>query len=130
MVIQKAALSLAAAMAVTLLAGCATSSKAVAPATAPAAPATAQAPAENADPMAGMDKKFRDAAKSYQVVKRDDKTLYCRREMSIGSNIATMRCLTEGELRNQIQVTEELEARTRKGGGGNCTRLGNCGGGG
>ena len=91
------------------------------PAAAPNGAATAETEAASA-----MEKKFRDAARSYKVVQRDGKTLYCKREKVIGSTIPTMQCLTEAQLRIQVENTEELKRRMNRG-GGPCVQTGGCG---
>jgi hypothetical protein len=112
-----------------LLAACAT-----APAT-PAAPAQAAAPGPaaaataEADTAAGLEKKFQDAARSYKVVQRDGKTLYCKREKVMGSTIPTLQCITEAQLRIQVENTDELRQRMRNRAGG-CVQTGGCTGGG
>jgi phosphate-selective porin len=112
-----------------LLAACAT-----APAT-PAAPAQAAAPGPaaaataEADTAAGLEKKFQDAARSFKVVQRDGKTLYCKREKVMGSTIPTLQCITEAQLRIQVENTDELRQRMRNRAGG-CVQTGGCSGGG
>jgi hypothetical protein len=81
------------------------------------------------DTASAMEKKFQDAARSYKTVQRDGKTMYCKRERVIGSTIPTMQCLTEAQLRNQIEATEEIKKRMRRG-GGPCVQTGGCAGGG
>lgn len=119
-----------------VLAGCATQPAAEAPV--PAAPATAAvaalppvAPADEARPEADaasqLEKKFRDAAKSYRVVQKDGKTLYCKKEKVIGRNIPTVQCITESQLRLQVEQMDDLRERMR--GSAKCT-LGRSGAGG
>ena len=119
-----------------IIAACATEPKAsqvAAPAVA-ATPAVAPVPAAapngaaaaETEAASAMEKKFRDAARSYKVVQRDGKTLYCKREKVIGSTIPTMQCLTEAQLRIQVENTEELKRRMNRG-GGPCVQTGGCG---
>ena len=120
------------------LAACATEPSAAQPAATPAAVAnpspavTAAAPndAAAAESLAatGLEKKFRDAARSYKMVQRDGKTLYCKREKVLGSTIPTMQCLTEAQLRLQVENTDEIKKRMNRG-GGPCVQTGGCGGG-
>ena len=56
-----------------------------------------------------MEKKFQDAARSYKTMQKDGKTMYCKREKVLGSTIPTMQCLTETQLRNRVEATEELQ---------------------
>jgi hypothetical protein len=76
-----------------------------------------------------LEKKFQEAAKGYRVVQKDGRTLYCRREKVLGSTIPTMQCLSEAQLRLQVENMEELRGRMRSspkctlgrdGGGGGC----------
>jgi hypothetical protein len=124
--------SLALGACVALMSACASqpaSQPAAAPAPAPApasAPAPANAaPATEADTASAMEKRFQETARSYKTVERDGKTLYCKREKTIGSTIPTMQCHTETQLRNQIEATEELKKRMRRG-GGNCAQSTGC----
>jgi hypothetical protein len=131
MALNKTFLSLTAGLSITLLAACAsqpaTTPTAQAPAPAPAASQPA-AKANEADAASAMEKKFQETARSYKTVQKDGKTLYCKREKVIGSTIPTMQCLTETQLRNQIEATEELKKRMRRG-GGPCVQTGGCAGG-
>lgn len=113
-----------------LLAACAAEPPAAAapvPAAAPP-PAPAAATAE-ADTAASLEKKFQEAARSYKVVQKDGKTLYCKREKLISSTIPTLQCITEAQLRNQVENTDELRQRMRNRAGG-CVQTGGCSGGG
>ncbi|HEU5135961.1 MAG TPA: hypothetical protein VFU13_12500 [Steroidobacteraceae bacterium] len=128
--------SIAAGLCVALLAACASQPAtsdapgATAPAPVQTAPATPTPAAQNeADTAATLEKKFQDAAKGYKVVQRDGQTLYCKREKVIGTTIPTMQCLTEAQLRNQVENMEELRGRMRS--GAKCTLgPGGCSGGG
>jgi len=103
--------------------------------TPPAQPAPATKPAPQAaatteaDTAAGLEKKFQDAARSYKVVEKDGKTMYCKREKVMGSTIPTMQCITETQLRNQVENTDEIKNRMRNRAGG-CVQTGGCTGGG
>jgi hypothetical protein len=124
---------------ITLLAGCATSSSTpsatASPPPAPAAaPAAAPAPAavnngagaaEN-DTAAALEKKFRDAARGYKVVQKDGQTLYCKREKLIGTTIPSMRCITEAQLRNEVETMDEVRNKMRS--GAKCTLGPGCSG--
>ncbi len=79
-------------------------------------PPTQQAPSSAAaekDTASAMEKRFQDAARSYKVVERDGKTLYCKREKRIGTTIPTMNCMTEAELRLQVESMEDYRNRAR-----------------
>jgi hypothetical protein len=132
MVFKNIVISLGFASSIALLAACASQPAATSAAPSQAAtPAKAAAPAaqnNEAQTAAALDKEFQDAARSYKVVERDGKTLYCKREKVMGSTIPTMQCLTESQLRNQIEATKEVKRRMNRPGG--CVQTGGCTGGG
>jgi hypothetical protein len=120
---------------VTILAACAaspvtdsapakTSTQSVAPANSPAP----EAAVAEADTASAMEKRFQEAARSYKTVQKDGKTLYCKRERVIGTTIATMNCITESQLRNQVENMEEYRSRARN--AAKCTHGAGCGAGG
>ena len=133
MAFRKSVLGLSVVFAAAMLAACASqpAEKSAAPSapasSAPAAAAVAAKPTEG-DTAAAMEKKFQDAARSYKTVQKDGKTMYCKRERVLGSTIPTMQCLTEAQLRNQVEATEEIKNRMRRG-GGPCVQTGGCQGG-
>jgi hypothetical protein len=131
-----------------LLAACASSS----PPAAPAAPATvaaaATAPTEEnrpppppgqkrykwssateADVAAGVDKKFQEAAKRFVQLKRNDQLMFCKRYKDLGSSIATLHCITEAELRKQVEDSDEVRQQMRNR-VGKCDLTSGCGAGG
>jgi hypothetical protein len=127
MVFRNIVISLGLAAGTALLGACA-SKPATAPS--PAAPAASAAAATaETDTAAGLEKKFQDAARGYKVVQKDGKTLYCKREKVMGSTIPTLQCITEAQLRNQVENTDELRQRMRRAPGG-CVQTGGCSGGG
>jgi Skp family chaperone for outer membrane proteins len=115
----------------TVLAACASApAENTAPA-APAAPAAASAPAlapSEAEAATQLEKKFQDAARSYKVVQKDGKTMYCKKEKVIGSTIPTMQCLSEAQLRLQVEQMDQMRDRMRNS-GGRCTNGAGCGAG-
>jgi hypothetical protein len=134
MVFRNIVISLGLAASSALLGACASDPAPAAPAPpTAAAPAAAPAPSAaataEADTAAGLEKKFQEAARGYKVVQKDGKTMYCKRERVIGSTIPTLQCITEAQLRNQIENTEELRQRMRRAPGG-CVQTGGCTGGG
>jgi len=119
-----------------LIVGCASTpppkaapSAAAAPAPAAAATQTAATSAaeSEADTAAKLEKKFQEAARSYKIVQKDGKTMYCKREKQINSTIPTLNCITEAQLRIQVENTDEMRQRMRNRAG--CSTAG-CGGGG
>ena len=108
-------------------------SPAPAPAAAPAAPAAAAAAASpeaksEADAAAALEKKFQDAARSYRAVQKDGKTMYCKKEKPINSTIPRMQCISEAQLRLQVEQTEQTRDRMRN--SSRCTMGAGCGAGG
>jgi hypothetical protein len=130
MTFKKAVLGVSVGLGTLMLAACA-SQPPGAPATpAPASSTAASAPnaaAAEKDTASAMEKRFQDAARSYKVVQKNGKTLYCKREKVIGSTIPTMQCLTESELRTQVENMEEFRQRQRN--SGRCTTGVGCGAG-
>ena len=97
---------------------------------APAAASSAQASPEarpEADAAAQLEKKFQEAAKSYRVVQKDGKTLYCKKEKPINSTIPIVQCITEAQLRLQVEQMDELRNRMRN--SSRCTQGAGCGAG-
>jgi hypothetical protein len=86
-----------------LLCGCASR-----PADAP--PVDAPAPG---DATQRLEREFQDAARDYRRVQRDGRTLYCKHEKVIGSGIPITQCLTETQLRLQVENMDELRDRVR-----------------
>jgi hypothetical protein len=111
-----------------MLAACASAPAASPPEPTPAAaasstptPVSAQDAAQaEAIAASSLEKKVRDAARGYKTVQKDGKTLYCKRERVIGSTIPTLQCLTEAELRTQVENTEELKGRMGRPRAGPC----------
>jgi hypothetical protein len=118
-----------------ILASCAASpvtdstpAKTSAPSAAPVSPSAPDAAIAEADTASAMEKRFQDAARSYKTVQKDGKTLYCKREKLIGTTIPTMNCITESQLRNQVENMEEYRNRARN--AAKCTHGTGCGAGG
>jgi hypothetical protein len=133
MTFKKMLLTVSIGMGAALLAACASqpaSAPAPAPASSPPASAT-KAPdsaASEADTASAMEKRFQEAARSYKTVQKDGKTMYCKREKLIGTTIPTMNCISEAELRNQVENMEEYRQRARN--SSRCTHGAGCGAGG
>ena len=83
----------------------------VAPAAAAVSPAAEARP--EADAAVQLEKKFQEAAKGYKVVQKDGKTMYCKKEKVIGSTIPTLQCITEAQLRLQVEQMDDLRDRMR-----------------
>jgi hypothetical protein len=133
MAVKQVLLALSLSMGVAIISACA-SQPAPAPAAKPASSPTASAaPAPSSGTSeehtaTAMEKRFQDAARSYKTVQKDGKTMYCKREKRIGTTIPTMNCITEAELRNQVENMEEYRQRARN--AARCTHGAGCGAGG
>jgi hypothetical protein len=112
---------------ISLVAACA-SSPADVPAPAPAPVAAAAEAIPEADAATLAEKRFQEAAKSYRKVDKDGKTMYCKKEKPINSTIPRMQCVTESQLRLEVEQMEETRDRMRN--SGRCTRGPGCSGGG
>ena len=62
---------------------------------------------------AQLDKKFQEAAKSFVQLKRDNQLMFCKKYREMGSNIRTLHCITEAELRKQVEDSDELRNQMR-----------------
>ena len=69
--------------------------------------------ASEAEVAAQLDKKFQEAAKSFVKLKRDDQVMYCKKYREMGSSIRTLHCITEAELRKQVEDSDELREQMR-----------------
>ncbi|HTU67092.1 MAG TPA: hypothetical protein VMF52_14180 [Steroidobacteraceae bacterium] len=69
--------------------------------------------ANEAEVTAALDEKFREAAKAFVQVKRDDQLMFCKRYKEMGSSIRTLHCITEAELRKQVEDSDELRSQMR-----------------
>jgi hypothetical protein len=121
---RKVLIASLAAAGIGFIAGCASEPAAQNAPAAPVAPAAAAAPATQpvspaaearteADAAAQLEKKFQEAAKGYKIVQRDGKTMYCKKEKVIGSTIPTLQCITEAQLRLQVEQMDDLRQRMR-----------------
>ena len=75
-----------------------------------------------------LDEKFREAAKSFVKLKRDDQVMYCKKYKDIGTLLPQMHCITEAELRKQLEDSDDLRDRMRSG-MGRCAIGAGCGAG-
>jgi hypothetical protein len=131
MAFKKMFLAVSVGMGAALVAACASqpaAKPAAAPTPPPSAVSTPNSAASEKDTASAMEKRFQDAARSYKVVQKDGKTLYCKREKRIGTTIPTMNCLTESELRTQVEAMEDYRNRARN--SSRCTHGSGCGAGG
>jgi hypothetical protein len=64
-----------------------------------------------------LDYKYLQASASFVKLKKDDALMFCKRYRVIGSNIASIQCITEGELRTQVDnMTQYRDDMRNKGG--------------
>ena len=118
--------SLATASCAAWLMACASSGPAPETPPAPAVTEAAQSPANAADKpepvwsgateaevAAALERKFQEAARGYVKLKKDGVMMFCKRYRVIGSNIPTIQCITEAELRNQVENMDDYRQRMR-----------------
>jgi hypothetical protein len=72
-----------------------------------------------AETAAALDSKFHEAAKGFVKLKKDGVLLFCKRQREIGSNIPTLHCITESQLRTQVENMDQYRDRMRS--SGKCT---------
>jgi hypothetical protein len=78
---------------------------------------------------AALEKKYLDATKDFVKLKKDGELRFCKRYREIGSSIARINCITEAEVRTQVDnMTQYRDDMRNK--MGKCTRDVGCGGGG
>ena len=95
-------------VAVALLAGCAGQATKTEP-----VPPMKIVDAENAE---GLDAALADAARGYTRVKENGVTLFCKRYRQTGSNLTTTNCITEAQLREQLENARKFgEDRRQQG---------------
>ena len=78
------------------------------------APAKSQPAASSASASANNvtdDPDFIKAARSYNKVEKDGKILYCRRDASMGTRLATTKCLTADQLMTQAKQNADVTRR-------------------
>lgn len=61
-----------------------------------------------AAPAANLDPVLEEAAKGYDRVNRNGQLMFCKREQPVGSKLWTTRCLTEVELREQVEAAKQF----------------------
>jgi len=82
-----------------------------------------------AEVAAALEKKYLDAARDFVKLKKDGELRFCKRYREIGSSIARINCITEAELRTQVDnMTQYRDDMRNK--SGKCTWGVGCSGGG
>jgi len=75
------------------------------------------------------DREMQEAARDLVKLKKDNELMFCKRYREVGSNIPTIKCITEAELRERVMnMTRYRDDMRNK--GGKCTRSVGCSGGG
>lgn len=69
--------------------------------------------ATEAEVAASLEQKFQEAAKYYVKLKRDDQLMFCKRYREMGSSIRTLHCITEAELRQQVEDSDDVRDQIR-----------------
>jgi type IV pilus biogenesis protein CpaD/CtpE len=110
------------------LTGCASSPPAEAPT--PAADGRAESKprwsmASEKEVAAALDLEVQKAAKSYVQLKKDGVLMFCKRYRQIGSNLPTIQCITEAQLRTQVENMTKYRDDMRNR-GGKCGYKGGC----
>ena len=82
-----------------------------APAPAKSQPAASSASASASANNVTDDPDFIKAARSYNKVEKDGKILYCRRDASMGTRLATTKCLTADQLMTQAKQNADVTRR-------------------
>jgi hypothetical protein len=78
---------------------------------------------------AALEKRYLDAAADFVKLKKDGELRFCKRYREIGSSISRINCITESELRTQVDnMTQYRDDMRNK--AGKCTRHVGCGAGG
>jgi hypothetical protein len=97
-------------LATILLAACA--ARPPTPDTKTVGPATATAAADESAQTAA-DRRFAEETRGYKVVEKNGQKYYCRSERASGSNILTMNCFSENELRTRVENAEQYRRRNK-----------------
>ena len=64
-----------------------------------------------------LDLAVQKAAKEYVQLKKDGVLMFCKRRRQIGSNIPTIECITEAQLRNRVENMTKYRDDMRNRGG-------------
>jgi len=75
-------------------------------------PAAAPAAAGDSTQTAA-DRRFAEETRGYKLVERNGQKYYCRSERASGSNIKTMNCFSESELRLRLETAEQYRRSSK-----------------
>lgn len=95
-------------LATILLVACA--AKPPAPDTKTIEPATA---AVDESTQTAADRRFIEETRGYKVAEKNGQKYYCRAERASGSNLKTMNCISERELRARVEDAEQYRRRNK-----------------
>jgi hypothetical protein len=84
-------------------------------------------PVTEAELAAEVDAKLIEAARSFTKLRKDGEIIFCKRYKVVGSTIPTIQCITQAQLRTQVESMDELRGRMRS--NGKCTLGVGCGAG-
>jgi hypothetical protein len=78
-----------------------------------------------------LDKQFEEAARGMNKVERDGVLFYCKRSRQMGTNISTLKCQTEAQLRVEVETMakyrDDMRNKMGKCTGGRAGHGGPCG---
>ena len=77
------------------------------------APAPVWTGVTEAEVAASIEKRFQEATRGWVKLKKDGVMMFCKRYRVIGSNIPTIQCITEAELRAQVENMDQYRDRMR-----------------
>jgi hypothetical protein len=72
-----------------------------------------------------LDKKYRDAARDFVKLKKDGELRFCKRYKEIGSSVPRINCISESELRTQVDDMTQYRDNMRNK-SGKCTHGPGC----
>jgi hypothetical protein len=81
--------------------------------------------ASEAEVAAALDLEVQKAAKGFVQLKKDGVLMFCKRYRQIGSNLPTIQCITEAQLRTQVENMTKYRDDMRNR-GGKCLYKGGC----
>jgi hypothetical protein len=59
------------------------------------------------------DRRFTEETRGYKVAEKNGQKYYCRAERASGSNLKTMNCISESELRARVEDAEQYRRRNK-----------------
>ena len=68
---------------------------------------------EDENAQTAADRRFAEETRGYRLVERNGQKFYCRAERASGSNLKSMHCFTENELRARLENAEAFRRRSK-----------------